>query len=189
MYQVLLKPKDFDYLEKSLKEIVVDTFSPAISSGLKIKINNEQIKPWNPEKELRMEITVNVKGKQFPAKLIVTKDDIPNNKCNIQYHVSGKVITTKKPEWIYDVKPLYMKRFHVYVNAIEISDQLNLNKTNFKQGSGTVVTPVMQEVDRRIFNILEKKDTSKTTRHLQSGRATSSPNFLKSCSKIQSTLS
>lgn len=156
-YQVHLKPRDFAYLEKNLEEMVVDTFSPAISSGLRIRINKKSIRAWNPDKEFRMHITVSVKGKQFPTRLIVTKDDIAESKCNIQYHVSGKVITTKKPSWIYDIKPIYQKRFHVYVDAIEISDQLNLNKTNFKTGSGSVVSPVMQEVDRRIFNILEKK--------------------------------
>ena len=156
-YQVLLKPKDYNYLEKSLEDIIADTFSPAISSGLKIRVNKKRVKSWNPEKELRLQITIKVKEKEFPTRLIVTKEDIPNNKCNIQYHVSGKVITTKQPSYIYDIKPIYQKRFHAYVDAMEVSDQLNLNKTNFKTGSGSVVSPVMQEVDRRIYNILEKK--------------------------------
>ncbi|NIP61705.1 MAG: hypothetical protein GWN01_13495 [Nitrosopumilaceae archaeon] len=156
LYRVLLKPLDFAYLENRLEDIVVDTFSPAISQGLKIRLNKKKIHAWNPPKEFSSNITVKVKTRQFPTRLIVTKDDIPNNKCNIQYHVSGKVITTKRPSWIYDVKPLFQKRFHVYVDAMEVADQLNLNKTNFKTGSGTVVSPVMQEVERRIFTILER---------------------------------
>lgn len=163
-YKVLLKPRDFNYIKANLNDIIVDAFSPAMISGLNISVNKNKIAPWNPPKEFKFPFTVIVKGKEFPAKLIITYDDIPKNKCNIQYHVSGKVITTKQPSYIYDIKPLYQKRFHVYVDASAVSNQLNLTKTNFKSGSGGAVSPVFQEVERRVYNILEKKGYVKATK-------------------------
>ncbi len=163
-YQVQLAPKDFNYLEKNLENIIVNMFSTAMTRGLKITLNRQKISPWNPTRELKKTGVVNAKGKQFPYTLIITEDDIPNHRCNIQYHVDGKIISTRTPSFIFDIKSLYQKRFHVSVDAIVIADQLNLTKTNFKQGSGYTTAPLFQEVDRKVFKILEKNGYVKDTK-------------------------
>lgn len=161
LYEVRLRKRDYDYLEKSISSVIVDVFSPAMIKGLRITINNKKIEPWDPAIEIGKTGMVKVKSKEFPCRLIITEDDIPDKKCNIQFHVDGKIISTRKPAFLHDIKPIYQKRFHVYVDAMEISDQLNLNKTSFKQGSGLVIAPVFQEIDRMIFKILKKAGYAK----------------------------
>ena len=155
LYSVLLKPDDYAYLEKSASDIILDTFNPAISNGLEIILNDKGIRPWNPEHELKRSFTVTVKNRKFSVTVIVTNDDIDNRKSYMNYHVSGKIITTKKPEWIPDVKIEYAHKILVYVDAITLSDQLNLNKTSFKTGSSSAVSPVFKEVDKRVFDLLK----------------------------------
>lgn len=161
LYEVRLRKRDYDYLEKSITSIIMDVFSPAMIKGLRITLNHKKIEAWKPEIEMGKRGIVKVKSKEFPCQLIITKDDIADKKCNIQFHVDGKIISTRKPAFLHDIKPIYQKRFHVYVDAMEISDQLNLNKTSFKQGSGLVITPVFQEIDRTIFKILKKTGYAK----------------------------
>ena len=156
LYTVCLKDADYNFLEKGLNDIVEDTFSPAMADKLKIRVNGKELKAWNPPHEFRKSFTVIVKDKKFPVRLSVTKDDIEDKKTYFQYHVSGKLIVTKKPEWIYDIRPAYKKRIHVYVNALRISNHLNLNKTNFKTGNAT--NPTFKEIDRRVFDLLQKNN-------------------------------
>jgi len=152
LYRVTLQPEDYAYLEGRAADLISEVFDPAIASGLKITLNGERIKPWNPARELAKTFTVSVKGKKFRVVLSVTKEDISARKTHVQYHVSGKIISTKKPDWMSEVKPEYFGRIHAYVDATAISDKLNLTKTNFKSGVGSA----LKEVERRIYELLNK---------------------------------
>lgn len=153
MYSVRLKRDDYMFLEGSIEPTITNTFTPAMLEGLKISLNGRLIKPWNPSTEFRKSSKIVVKQKRFPITMIVSKEDIPDSDLYIQYHVSGKVITTKKPDWRYEIKPAYAKRIHAYVDATAISDSLNLNKTGFKQGSHHI----MNEIHKKIYHILKKE--------------------------------
>ena len=157
LYSVLLKDEDYMYLEKSIHDTILDAFNPALSGGLKITLNGKKILPWTPKYEIRKSITVSLKNKKFKVAIMVTDGDIDEKKTYMNYHVSGKVITTKKPDWTHDVKPEYSRRILVYVDAMAISSNLNLNKTGFKMGSGHATSPLFKEVDRRVYDILNKE--------------------------------
>ena len=157
LYRVKLKPEDYRYLENNLEDLIVKVFDPALLNGLEIVVNGKRIEPWNPDYEFKRRYKVTIRDKSYQLRLIVTKNDIPTRKTSVQYHVSGKIISTKKPEWVYDVQPAYQGKVHVYVDAIGLSNMLNLNKTGFKQGSGMVVSQVFKEIDRKVFNILKTK--------------------------------
>ena len=157
LYSVLLKDEDYAYLEKNIHDTILDVFNPALSGGLRITLNGKKILPWIPKYEIRKNITVFLKHKKFKVNIMVTDDDIDERKTYMNYHVSGKVITTKKPEWTHDVRPEYSRKILVYVDAMAISDHLNLNKTGFKMGSSHTTSPLFKEVDRRVYDILNKK--------------------------------
>lgn len=155
LYEISLKTEDYRYLEKNLTRLIVRVFNPAIMDGLAITVNGKKIRAWEPACDLKNKLTVNVKNKKFQALIRVTKDEVPVENMYIQYHVTGKVITTKTPDWVNDVLPDYKKRIHVYVDALQISDKLNLNKTNFKFTHS--LSPLFKEIDRHVFDLLKKK--------------------------------
>ena len=154
LYTVTLKEADFEYLETNLNRIIVDAFNPAIINGLRVSVNGSQIKPWRPEQEFSKSLAVTAKGRKFSVLLKVTKEDIPAEKLHVQYHVSGKIITTKKPEWTYDLRPDCAQRVHAYVDATAMSDQLNLNKTAFKTYS---TSAAFKSIHKSIFDVLSKE--------------------------------
>ena len=156
LYRVDLRQEDYDYLMGSLEDLIVRIFDPAILDGLTIMVNGRKIRAWNPECEFKRRYRITVRGKAYRFRLAVTSADIPAKKVAVQYHVRGKIISTKKPDWLLDVQPTYQKRIHVYVDALSLSDMLNLNKTAFKQGSGMAVSQVFREIDNRAFGILQK---------------------------------
>lgn len=155
-YTVKLEPADYDYLQVHLEGLIQDIFNPALRDTLTITLNKKNISAWNPETEFNEKLVVKVKEKKFPVHLIVAKEDIDSSKLFIQYHVSGKIITTKKPEWVDDVKSAYRSRIHAYVDAMTLSDQLNLIKDNFKSSASRVTGQIYKEVDRKLFVLLEK---------------------------------
>lgn len=155
LYRVDLTQEDYDHLESNLADLVVRVFDPAILDGLAVVVNGKRIEAWHPEYEFKRHYRMTIRGKKYRFRLVVASEDIPAEKAPVQYHVSGKIISTKKPDWLYDVRPAYQKRIHVYVDALALSDMLNLNKTGFKQGSGMVVSQVFKEIDNRILSILK----------------------------------
>ena len=142
--------------------MIVDVFNAAIIRGLKITINKKNAKAWEPEYEFKKTIKIKIKNKEFTTTLKVTREDLPERKMYMQYHVAGKLITTKKPDWVYDVLPEYQKRIHVDVDSTSVADQLNLNKNNFKIGSSPIISAMFKEVNRHVFDLLTKNEYIKT---------------------------
>lgn len=152
LYRVTLRPEDYDYLAGGAEGVISDIFDPAIAAGLAITLDGRRVRPWKPKLEFDKTFTASCKGKRFPVALSVTKEDVPARKMHVQYHVSGKVISTKKPDWVPEVKPEYSRRIHAYVDAGAISGMLNLTKTGFKTGAGSA----LKDVERRIYDVLDK---------------------------------
>ncbi len=157
LYRVSLKPDDYAYLEKNAHGLISDAFDPAISGKLAVTLNGRRIKPWNPRRGLKKSFTVTAQGEKFRVLLSVTEDDMEAKKLHVQYHVSGKVISTKRPDWIPEVKPEYARRIHAYVDAVANSQHLNLNKTGFKAGTSRAVGLMFKEVDRRVYDVLKNE--------------------------------
>ena len=152
-YSVKLTNEDYQYLDKSIENIIIDTFSPAILKGLKIILDGKMIHAWKQSHELKQLITIKAKQKKFSTIMTITREDIPPNKQNIQYHVSGKIIQTKKPDWIMEIKPAYKQRIHAYVDSEPMANLLNLNKIKFKQGSHGFIN----DIQSRIYDFLKKR--------------------------------
>ena len=154
LYRVTLAPGDYDYLKKHATDVIAGAFSPAIDNGLRVSVNGARVAPWSADHAMQKRFSVTAKGARLQVALTVAKADLPPDLQGVQYHVSGKVIATKRPEWLANVKPPYAKRVHAYVDATRISDHLNLNKTAFK--SNGTVSAAYKESGRRIFDELEK---------------------------------
>lgn len=154
LYRVALTADDYNYLDKGAADTVSSVFGPAIDGGLRVYVNGERVAPWRPDSAMRKRFKVRAKGAILPVALTVAKGDLPAARQGVQYHVSGKVITTKRPEWMADVKPAHMRRVHAYVDATAISDRLNLNKTAFKPAGA--VAAAYKETGRRIFDELKR---------------------------------
>jgi len=153
IYSVRLSYEDHAYMEKNMSDVIINVFTPAMLNGLKIRLDGRQLQPWKPPHEFRKSFTIkNKRRRAFPTIVTVTKDDIQESKLYVQYHVSGKVITTKKPEWGMEIKPAYRKRVHAYVDATRISNLLNLDKTKFKAGAHTA----MADINPKIYDVLKK---------------------------------
>ena len=154
MYMVTLTQGDYDYLDKRAADVIAGVFGPAIDGGLRVDVNGTRVAPWRPDREMRKKLVVRAKGARLPVVITVAKNDLPSDRQGVQYHVSGKVITTKKPEWMADVKPAHARRVHAYVDATDISDHLNLNKTAFK--STGAVSSAYRETGRGILDALKR---------------------------------
>lgn len=151
-YRVDLRPQDYEYLERRAEYLVSNVFDPALAKGLKISIDGKPVEPWNPMRELSKTLNVSVNDKRFPIALSITKQDVPAHKRHMQYHVSGKVICTRPPDWMPEVKPEYSNRIHAYVDATAVSDKLNLTKTGFKQGARVA----FKDIEKQIYRALDK---------------------------------
>ena len=154
LYRVSLRPDDYSYLDKSAARLIAEVFGPAIDGGLRVDVNGARVKPWLQGHAMRRKFNISAKSAKLPVVLTVLKSDVPPDRQGLQYHVSGKVITTKRPEWMADIAPAYTGRVHAYVDATRISAHLNLSKTAFKPTGA--VTAAYKESGRRVFEELRK---------------------------------
>lgn len=168
-YRVKLKPDDYAYLAKRTRGLISEAFGPAIDRGLRVYVNGSRIASWALACEMQKEFAVTVMGSEFPVMLTVTMGDLPPGRHDMQYHVSGKVISTKKAGWMADLKPAYAGRVHAYVDATRMPGGLNLNKTAFKRISA--VRAVYSEVERRAFGVLRKAGYAKDQAVVEWARA------------------
>lgn len=154
LYRVTLRPDDYSYLDKSAAHLIAEVFGPAIEGGLRVYVNGDRVRPWMQGYEMRRELAATAKGARLSVVLTVTKDNLAPDKQGLQYHVSGKVITTIKPGWMADIAPAHAGRVHAYVDATQISRHLNTSKTAFKPTGA--VAAAYKESGRRVFEELRK---------------------------------
>ena len=134
-YRVLLNVKNYDIMKKGINDEIIKWFNTALLDGLKVTVDGTELKPWKPVIVKTFERTIKVNKLEIPVKIFITDTDIPNDRCWVQYDITGKRICIKKPEnLIQNVREEFKKRFYVLVNAQVIADQLQTSKHGFKQG-------------------------------------------------------
>ena len=155
-YTVFLRKEDFQYLEKNLEEIIIESFNNAIIRGLQITINGKLVKPWLPKiakpiaKNTKPGI-LKVEGKRLPYTFFLCEEEIPQERRNIEFHISGKKIITRKPKFYLDLKAEFQNKIYIVVDSMDISDQLKTDKVSFK--SGFVHFHVFRGIDKEILKI------------------------------------
>ena len=157
LYEVSLKGEDYQRLTRDIHHIFEDVFTPALMGGLKIYVNNTAVKPWAPDHDFRKTFTVTAKGRKYRVTAVVGKEDVPPKKQYFQYHVSGKIIMSKKPDWSEEVRGRYRDRVYAFVDATELSDFLDLSKTSFKSVKQADVAAMIKETGRRAYDLLKKE--------------------------------
>ena len=96
-YKVYLNSEDYDVLSKNITQIVLKYFNTAMKNGLNVTIQGKKLDFWKPPYIKMFHEEIKIKGKKLPFTLWTTKEDIPEERCNIEFHVSGKCITIRKP--------------------------------------------------------------------------------------------
>ena len=96
-YQVYLNPEDYQILSSNVKEIILKFFNTAMKNGLNVSIQGNKLEPWKPHILKTVDEQVRVKNRNLPLILWITKEDLPDERCNIEYHVSGKRIIIRRP--------------------------------------------------------------------------------------------
>ena len=154
-YKVYLKPEDYDILSKDITVTVLKYFNSAMRNGLNVIIQGKKLDYWKPDIIEAFNEEIKIKNRHLPFTLWTSNENIPDERCNIEYHVSGKAITTIKPRnLLSNVKPEFKKKFYVVVDALCISDQLGTNKHNFRTGIFT--SKIQPEIEKKINQILKK---------------------------------
>ena len=154
-YKVYLEPEDYEELSNRITDIVLKYFNTAMHNGLNVIINGKKLDYWKPDILETFNGELKIGHRHLPFTLWTSQENIPDNRCNIEYHVSGKAITIVKPRnLLSNVKPEFKKKFYVVVDALCISDQLGTNKHHFRTGIFT--SKIQPEIDRKIIQILKK---------------------------------
>ena len=154
-YQVFLNPEDYRILSTNVKEIILKFLNTAMKNGLNVSIQGSKLEPWEPIILNTIDDQISVKNRKLPLILWITKEDIPDERCNIEYHVSGKRIIIRRPKnLLSNVKPEFRKKFYAVVDALDVSDQLATNKHSFR--GGLFPKEVEPEIERKINQILKQ---------------------------------
>lgn len=154
-YQVYLNPEDYRILSSNVKEVILKFFNTAMKNGLNVLIQGSKLEPWEPHCLRIIDDQIKVKNRKLPLILLITKEDIPDERCNIEYHVSGKRIIIRRPKNLLSyVKPEFRKKFYTIVDALDVSDQLVTNKHSFR--GGLFPKEVEPEIEKKIHHILKQ---------------------------------
>ena len=178
-YKVYLKPEDYDILSKDITVTVLKYFNTAMRNGLNVTVQGKKLDFWKPSSTQTFHEEVKIKDRKLPFTLWTTKEDMPDDRLNIEYHVSGKRIVIRKPkELLPNVKSEFKKKFYVIVDALCISDQLGTNKHSFNAGIFySEVEPVIAKKLHQILKPLGYLEDEKEAKSLNN-------TFTKSLQKI-----
>ena len=133
-YEVILSQKDHYYIKNELDRILIDTFNHAMLDGLKITINNNKIKPWNPPATEKRSGTVYLRNIKLRYHFYLLKDDFPQHWKNLNYQIMGKTISKKRIEFINELKAEYHQKIYVSVDALPLKSYLKTDKSSFSRG-------------------------------------------------------
>jgi hypothetical protein len=156
-YKAYLRDEDYATLETQLEGMITKLFNSAMLNGMIVTVNGKIIQPWKPKTIDTINCVLTIGKIKLPYKVLITDTNIQSDRCNIEYHVSGKCIVIKKPKnLLAGIKTEYKKKFYVIVDAKCISDQLKTNKHNFKPGIFT--TDVEPGIEKELYRILKERD-------------------------------
>ena len=133
-YKVLINYTDYLELQQSLEDWVLMFCNNALLNGIKISVNGKSIKPWIPETSKTKSYIVTAENKKFSCKLHLCKNDLPNSKHNIEYHINNHFVKGRNSDYYDQVKPEFKKKWFVSVEASEIADFLKTDKSGFRGG-------------------------------------------------------
>jgi hypothetical protein len=154
-YKVYLTNEDFAVLDVELGDMVVTMFNAAMINGLNVTIQGKKIHPWKPTLIKSIDCELKIENRALPFTVWITKDDIPYERCNVEYHVTGKRIVDRTPKNLLPlVKKEFKRRFHVSVDSKDISDQLKTMKDAFRPGVFT--TDVEPGIEKKLLEILKE---------------------------------
>lgn len=133
-YKVTLSEADFSDLYENCTNYILYWYNWAIKKRLKIFLNGSELKPWDPEKIYYDRGTINLLKQNFPFEVWLTKDDLPQEKRNIEYTVYGKRVKCEIPaEVMWNVKQEYKNKIYCMIEADPISRFLTSNKEDFQK--------------------------------------------------------
>ena len=154
-YKVYLTNEDFAVLDAELENMVVTMFNPAMINGLNVTIQGKKISPWKPDLIKSIDCELKIEKRVLPFTVWITKDDIPYERCNVEYHVTGKQIVGRVPKNLLPtVKKEFKRKFYVSVNSKDISDQLKTMKDAFRPGVFT--SNVEPGIEKKLLEILKE---------------------------------
>lgn len=154
-YKVRLAEKDFEVLQNNVKELIISMYNTAMINGLKIKVNGIEIVPWTPKITHQEVCELKIGTKTLAFNVIATTENIPEDRCNVEYHIFGKRIVDRAPKNLLPmIKKECRRKFYVLVDAINISDQLKTDKEAFRPGEFT--SKVEPGIERKLLEILKK---------------------------------
>lgn len=132
-YKVSLSDNHLKDMQENIEKYILYWYNWTITSGLTIRINGKQLDPWNPKKIIECNEILTVSGHKFPFHICLTKEDLPDDKRNIEYTVFGKKVKSEIPTSIWEVKPEYKYRIYCRVEADPLSRFLTSNKEDFQK--------------------------------------------------------
>ena len=168
-YRVTLTDEDYDVLIKHSESLIIDMFNIALIGGLSITVNQKQVIPWSPVILKQKDCILKIDHRKIAFTIWATKGDIPIQKANADYHVSGKTIVSRTPKnLLASIKKEYRRKFFIIVNAMEISDQLQTTKKSFFPGLFT--SKVEPGIEKKALEILKdwgyvEEQTNSATHH------------------------
>ena len=168
-YRVTLTDEDYDVLIKHAESLIIGMFNIALINGLSITVNKKQVIPWSPLILKQKDCILKIDNRNIAFTIWATKGDIPTQKSNTDYHVSGKTIVSRTPKnLLASIKKDYRRKFFIIVNAMEISDQLQTTKKSFFPGLFT--SKVEPGIEKKALEILKdwgyvEKQTNSMTHH------------------------
>jgi len=133
-YKVLINYTDYLTFQQSLEDWVRMFCNNALLSGIKISINGKAVQPWLPNTIKIKSYIVKVENKKFPCKLCLCKDDLPNSKHNIEYHINNHFVKGRYSDFYEQIKPEFKDKWFVSVEAAEMADYLKTDKSGFRGG-------------------------------------------------------
>ena len=145
-YKVILSQDDHYYIKNELDRILVDTFNHAMLDGLKITINNNKIKPWDPPATEKQTGTVSHRRIKLRYHFYLLKDDFPGHWKNLNYQIMGKTISKRRLEFINELKAEYHQKIYVSVDALPLKSYLKTDKSSFSRGFSEYNRAINKEI-------------------------------------------
>ena len=166
-YKAILKDSDYEFLSKNAPSLIREMFNVALLSGVAVTVNGVSVEPWNPQIDREEKCILKIENREIPFTVWATKDEIPAERSNAEYHVTGKTIVSRTPKNLLPrIKKDLRRKFFITIDAMQFSDQLQTTKKSFRPGLFTSqVEPGIEKIVLEIlkgWGFLEDNTNSKT---------------------------
>lgn len=153
-YKTYLADDDYDVLNEHVHDLIRSMFNTAMINGLEVTADGKIVERWNPIIVKKEECVLKIKNRTISFSVWATADDIPVDRCNVEYQISGKRIVDRAPKNLLSVvKKEFRRKFYVTVDAMDVSDQLKTEKASFRPGIFT--SEVEPGIEKKVLKILK----------------------------------